>query len=57
MVTMVVYPAETNVEKVFCIFSILILTGVFGYSLNKIGEIVTTINKKNADYSKDILML
>lgn len=43
------YIPETNTETIFAVISIFIMTGVFGYSLNTIGGLVTELNKKTKE--------
>jgi len=45
MVTILLYLPDTLVETLFTIISIFIMTGVFGYALNTIGNIITDMNK------------
>lgn len=45
MVTILLYIPETNIEIIFAIVSIFIMTGVFGYALNTIGIIINDMNK------------
>lgn len=53
MVTILLYIPETNFETIFAIVSIFLMTGIFGYMLNTIGNIVTDLNKKSKEHKND----
>ena len=38
---------KTPLEKLFCVFSMLITCCVFAYSMNVIGNIIENLNKKD----------
>ena len=44
MVTILIRVPSTNVEKVFSIFAIFLTTGVFGYALGTINNIISDNN-------------
>lgn len=44
------YIPLTNVETVFSVVAIFLMTGVFGYALNTIGMIVQDMDKKSKTY-------
>lgn len=46
-----IYVPNTNVELIFSIVAIFLTTGVFGYTLNLIGVIITDITKKSKEYN------
>ncbi|KRX05237.1 hypothetical protein PPERSA_06871 [Pseudocohnilembus persalinus] len=57
MVTILLYLPETNFETLYAIFSLFLMTGVYGYVLNTIGIILNEKNKKKQDYKKQREML
>ncbi|KAL4448668.1 hypothetical protein ABPG74_012757 [Tetrahymena malaccensis] len=49
--------ASNNYEATFCAFTMILAGGVFAYSFNQIGYIVSEINKKNTEFQKDINLI
>ncbi|KRX00263.1 Cyclic nucleotide-binding protein [Pseudocohnilembus persalinus] len=47
MVTILLYLPETQTDTLFAITALFILTGVFGFALNTIGNIINNLNKKS----------
>jgi len=46
MVTILLYIPGTDIEKIFAIFAIVFMAGMFGYALSTISAILTEMNKK-----------
>ncbi|EAS02717.2 cation channel family protein (macronuclear) [Tetrahymena thermophila SB210] len=49
--------ASNNYEATFCAFTMIFAGGVFAYSFNQIGYIVSEINTKNTEFQKDINLI
>ncbi|KAL4498459.1 hypothetical protein ABPG72_013265 [Tetrahymena utriculariae] len=49
--------ASNNYEATFCAFTMILAGGVFAYSFNQIGYIVSEINKKNTEFQKDVNLI
>ena len=46
MVTILLYLPPTNIETLFSVLAILVMTGIYGYALSTIGSILNDMNKK-----------
>ena len=49
MITVGIYTTESNVEKLFLTFFIILMAGVFAFSINTIGGILNDMNKNYND--------
>lgn len=49
--------ASNNYEATFTAFSMIIAGGVFAYSFNSIGFIVSDLNKRNSEFQKDMSLI